>query len=397
MSLILKEVTGIDWYVLLVGWPCRLLVPGGSLSHHHTYKRPLQLLPLSIAITEKMASSSSESRDDTVIYEPLKDNEIRLFRVFPSENLDDPVRGEITVISLSDAEQEECRYMALSYTWGPTYEDGSHLPHTLDRGGHSLPVTANLHRGLQRFRGLGKLWSKKWRTYQYIYRQGRELEIKIGASELAPRWDVLWVDQICINQADLDERSQQVAMMDSIFIASAQVLIWLGDLLIEEDDPILASRFPLPGLNKAIMIRRDSEEIANALSRTFSVSWFRRRWVIQECACAIGRLQIMYGSLWFSEDTLTHVATRPVLQPRMPIATRNLDKEGIIRAMFGTYTSPGQLHLQTLLWLLHVNAEAECSNDLDVVYALRGAASDGSDFAVDYRQDMASLCRCVGR
>lgn len=38
----------------------------------------------------------------------------------------------------------------------------------------------------------------------------------------------LWVDAICINQEDLEERNHQVALMASIYRQAARVLIWLG-------------------------------------------------------------------------------------------------------------------------------------------------------------------------
>ncbi|ENH68160.1 Heterokaryon incompatibility protein 6, OR allele [Fusarium oxysporum f. sp. cubense race 1] len=38
----------------------------------------------------------------------------------------------------------------------------------------------------------------------------------------------LWIDQICINQADNKEKGQQVAMMGSIYSSATQVLVWLG-------------------------------------------------------------------------------------------------------------------------------------------------------------------------
>jgi predicted AAA+ superfamily ATPase len=39
---------------------------------------------------------------------------------------------------------------------------------------------------------------------------------------------VLWVDAICINQFDNEERTQQVALMGDIYSQSKEVVIWLG-------------------------------------------------------------------------------------------------------------------------------------------------------------------------
>lgn len=40
---------------------------------------------------------------------------------------------------------------------------------------------------------------------------------------------LLWVDSICINQKDDNERTQQVALMSNIYSLADKVLIWLGE------------------------------------------------------------------------------------------------------------------------------------------------------------------------
>ncbi|KAF2189366.1 hypothetical protein K469DRAFT_524095, partial [Zopfia rhizophila CBS 207.26] len=38
-----------------------------------------------------------------------------------------------------------------------------------------------------------------------------------------------WIDAICINQADMDERMHQVELVRFIFKGTEDVLVWLGD------------------------------------------------------------------------------------------------------------------------------------------------------------------------
>jgi hypothetical protein len=40
---------------------------------------------------------------------------------------------------------------------------------------------------------------------------------------------VLWVDAICINQQDIDEKSKQVAMIVRVYNAAQTVYAWLGE------------------------------------------------------------------------------------------------------------------------------------------------------------------------
>ena len=43
----------------------------------------------------------------------------------------------------------------------------------------------------------------------------------------------LWVDALCINQADLAERLQQVIIMGSIYSQAERVILWLGEAFEE--------------------------------------------------------------------------------------------------------------------------------------------------------------------
>jgi hypothetical protein len=40
----------------------------------------------------------------------------------------------------------------------------------------------------------------------------------------------IWIDAICINQRDLEERAPQVHMMDRVYSQVLQVIVWLGPL-----------------------------------------------------------------------------------------------------------------------------------------------------------------------
>jgi hypothetical protein len=56
-----------------------------------------------------------------------------------------------------------------------------------------------------------------------------------------PSWGCypyLWIDAICINQEDLQERTNQVKMMGDIFENAFQVLVWLGEEEVDTDGEI---------------------------------------------------------------------------------------------------------------------------------------------------------------
>jgi hypothetical protein len=39
---------------------------------------------------------------------------------------------------------------------------------------------------------------------------------------------VIWVDNVCINQADEEEKNQQVRQMDKVYRRASHVIVWLG-------------------------------------------------------------------------------------------------------------------------------------------------------------------------
>jgi hypothetical protein len=134
---------------------------------------------------------------DETIYTPLAEGHIRLLSLeWPAE--DDHPLGSLIDVSLA----ENPSYEALSYAWG---ECEASIPFSCD--GLVILVTPNLNAALHRL-------------------------VARGASR------ILWIDQICINQRDDEERrdvseksekSVQVAMMHDIYQTAQNVVVWLGE------------------------------------------------------------------------------------------------------------------------------------------------------------------------
>jgi hypothetical protein len=119
---------------------------------------------------------------------------IRLFIFLPSQSRRNSV---IKVDLIETTLPEHPPYDALSYTWGDLLEKVA-----IDIDGSSLDVTPNFHT----FLGY--------------------LQQEVVASN-KPRY--FWADQICINQNDMEERKQQVALMGEIYLSCQKTIIWLGE------------------------------------------------------------------------------------------------------------------------------------------------------------------------
>jgi Heterokaryon incompatibility protein (HET) len=121
-------------------------------------------------------------------YEPLsKDNNrrsIRLLQLLPSST-SEPIKCRIVNVDLYDNPD----YEALSYCWGDAAN-----PIRIYSGNEYIEVTRNLHDALVHLRDVEN-----------------------------PR--TLWIDAICINQRDSQERSQQVGIMRQIYKQSRKTLV----------------------------------------------------------------------------------------------------------------------------------------------------------------------------
>ena len=90
-------------------------------------------------------------------------------------------------------------FTALSYTWGPCVDNGDPSSDNnsdefqVECKGQPCTVTENL--------------------YHFLDSCGQ---------------DYLWIDPLCINQEDLNERAIQVSLMGRIYISASIVIMWLG-------------------------------------------------------------------------------------------------------------------------------------------------------------------------
>ncbi|KAK7178212.1 HET domain-containing protein [Paraphaeosphaeria sporulosa] len=92
-----------------------------------------------------------------------------------------------------DVGSTDLQYEALSYTWGGQ----SDVKYYVYVNGFKQSVTPNLHSALSSLRHPSR---------------GR----------------MLWVDSICINQADVQERFHQVSLMARIYTSASKVIVYLG-------------------------------------------------------------------------------------------------------------------------------------------------------------------------
>ncbi|KAG4437090.1 hypothetical protein IFR05_007424 [Cadophora sp. M221] len=161
-------------------------------------------------------------------------------------------------------------FVALSYTWGKDMHSQA-----ININGHDFHATENLHSFLKLIPNLPEFSPDTW-------------------------W---WIDSICINQNDEEEKSSQMAIMGKIYENAAQTVIWLGeenDAHFGEEsrncqnaiknlyrlcDEMDSANGKDKGANRATMewLRDPKSGIDwGAVRRLLLRPWWRRVWTLQE-------------------------------------------------------------------------------------------------------------------
>lgn len=135
------------------------------------------------------------------LYEPLRKGEIRLLEVIPNSTRIG-FHCELRTVALAEAKRG---YQTLSYVWGDLTN-----PARISINDGSLAITRALFDFLCE-------WTRRSLASSLTHDINGQIETRL-----------LWIDAICINQQDVDERSAQVAIMHDIYSSSKGTISWLG-------------------------------------------------------------------------------------------------------------------------------------------------------------------------
>lgn len=151
--------------------------------------------------------------------------------------------GESLVCGLHICNFETEKYEALSYVWGPAI-----LTRKIFVSGKPVYVTDQLYHAMKHLRHRDK-----------------------------PRF--IWIDGLCIDQNDPDDRARQVSQMRGIYESATRVIIWLGRSHWCLDDAFSrAKQSPAPAIYNYGTTR--------AVSKLLQRGWWQRVWVVQELVVA---------------------------------------------------------------------------------------------------------------
>jgi hypothetical protein len=335
------------------------------------------------------------------LYTQLPSNTIRLLRIFQTTKL----QGELLIVHLGDCPD----YAALSYHWGE--QQGGYIEFPENR---TLSLSRNLELALQSL------------TYE------SQVELPL-----------LWIDQICINQHDLDERDNQIRIMSEIYLEAAEVMVWLGSefevnnipqlswaaeclLKDSEKNPTMAqiqellvkeARNAIISDIEGLIHDRSSQALLLAEQGFFGLlslwnrPWFERLWVRQEVALA-EQVTFLCGNHRFALKKLATAcdkqwrAAHAVLSIRAEGEWSKLGKEAAIsclqvsraQELFELIESTASSRVyerQDLLDVLRYAVDLKATQGHDRVYAIYRLSSAAlhRKFWPDYEKQVEQLWR----
>lgn len=263
---------------------------------------------------------------DLFEYEPLSFGEFRLLQVLPRDEPDGLVRCRLLHLPGPDPQggkqenaefqdKADVEYRALSYTWGDP--DDTELILLNDA---YFPIRRNLHTFLAQ--------------WNFVER---------------PSSQYVWIDALCIDQSNLQERSAQVLRMRSIYEKAIEVYIWLGPeaddsslalcalaclanqgAQIEQTiaiDPTIDAAPTMPALFEGVTAL--GEQYAFYRCLLFSLraieerAWWKRVWVVQEASVPNQKYTMFCGHVWLDWDVFRKGKT---LLRKMVFSTPSLAK-----------------------------------------------------------------------
>jgi len=298
-------------------------------------------------------------------------HEIRILHLEPASADHSELRCSLEHVSLIDPGP----FIALSYCWGDP-----RITKSINLGGHRVEITSNLDSAL---RAVAK-------RRGHIDKKGRREEIK------------LWVDAVCINQDDNQEKSQQIRNMRQIYSRAEEVIAWVGT----GNKP--SSITPLDFLNivkqygvcdnLATSLRARPDNAIQALfvsmDKFFAQPYWRRAWVVQEITVA-SNVQFFYIDGYDIELTWEDVSILLMtLQSLVSVMDARCQafKSAIhlleFRKRFFIDRDP--IGLLDALWL---SKDTLATDPRDKIFALLGICHDGTTFVPvpNYKQSLGLI------
>ncbi|KAH8589510.1 hypothetical protein B0O99DRAFT_553461 [Bisporella sp. PMI_857] len=280
--------------------------------------------------------------------------QIRLLEILPGKR-DDEVRCNLRCVNFKAIKEAD----ALSYAWG-------HLPatSTIFVNDAIFEVRKNLFDALVHMR-----------------------------QPYSPT--ILWIDAICINQSDINERNHQVQQMADLFSLARRVLVWLG---LETENTQEAFSFLSNSYLHSPSNRREVMDDPRwaALKELCEMEYWNRVWIVQEI-CLASRVVICCGRQQIPWKYISELRkARKHIWPQY----HSSGERDFMRSLPARLDQQKEARLNggcTLWTLLENFKDSLCQDVHDKIYGFMGLLTDcGSrGLTIDYAKPVGQLYRDV--
>jgi Heterokaryon incompatibility protein (HET) len=209
----------------------------------------------------------------------------------------------------------------------------------------------------------------------------------------------IWIDAICIDQKNEDDKTRQLPLMPQIYQDAREVIVFLG--------PSKTAALATSLVNRAFVVNRlcvsDQTEYkyeiptdaARALKRMLKRPWFQRVWIVQEVVKG-RKVTIRYGDeslswerfSWFAQSIQADSTLLSMLSDRIGhaglIDDVNLRNVSLIRRF--ACVKDGSLSLSFyLLQMFRSTCQFESEKEHDIIYGILGLTRASSVYlTADY-------------
>lgn len=213
---------------------------------------------------------------------------------------------------------------------------------------------------------------------------------------------LLWIDGICIDQSNIQERNSQVQLMNQIYSEASAVLVFLG--LGDERSDAAMDHLRKEYESRSISLEDQdgvlSLEDTKAMEVLCSREYWTRTWILQEVLVA-QRLELYCGVNSIPWPAFEYMAGKfrrelYIKERWLPLKKRivAISRGPAIRLVNHKAKRLQSSQDSTLLSLLERYRLSQCTDQRDSVYALLGLASDRpmqNGLLPDYAKDVVTL------
>jgi hypothetical protein len=315
------------------------------------------------------------------IYQPLRNEaSIRVLRLEPASRHDAPLFASLEHVEIS-----------------PYRQDGTRATREVPSARASM--VSLLDTAQVQYEAISYAWGEEEATEELaIYGTKPQQSIKIRKNvdsmfrflRSPTKQRCIWIDALCINQGDRDEKNAQVKFMGEVYKQASAIIIWIGAPKDSSDPNDSTRRFFQQLVKYGPADSRSKNEQSKTwlkLEAFLHRLWFTRRWTIQEALLA-KQATILCGSyminfMVFAKNAFLTAQRQPFLNE---LALGVMQKLWIMYKLRSPPISPSGFDP---LRLLVDFSSAECKVPHDKIYAMNGVSNLPA--VVSYQDDVETV------